>query len=417
MSRIPPADWLRPSAREIRLVSLLLIAAALLLQIASIFQAGRGRPLLSHEPGSDFACFYLAGRILNQHSPGRLYDLDLQARLLYDLFPYADRRLSLPYAYPPFIAAAFRPLALLPYPGAYAIWLVLSAGLYTLGLLLICPRSLSPQQRWTALLAAASFCPFLFETWGGGQLSVIGFAALAAALRLEQSGRPYAAGLAAGLCFYKPTLLVVLLPLLALARRWRMLAGILSSGLALAALSLAAVGRDALSTYPRIATLYGRLLSEMPEVFREHKFVDLNTFLRLLPGGASLPGRIVFFLLAAAALAWAARLWLRYPRYGPEARAACWAGTLPLLLVVSVYAPIYDVTLLVLSGFLLAPIVYAEGREPLIVPFELLALALYLATIVSQPLARLSHVQIVTPVLVACAAFAFSLPKWDTLQH
>jgi hypothetical protein len=335
--------------------------------------------------------------------------LDLQDRLYHAIIPYADRGRTLPYAYPPFVAVAFRPLERMPFVWAYATWLVVAAGLYALGLYLICPRSLAPGKRRTALLIAMSFCPFLFETWGGGQLAVIGFAALAAAIRLEQSGRPLLAGCAAGVCFYKPTLLLILLPLFVIARRWRMLAGVVASAAALLITGIAGSGYGALMSYPRIADLYRKILSEAPWVLREEKFIDLNTFIRRLPGGGSGAGRVMFLLVAAALLALVVRIWARYNARTAEGRAACWAGALPLTLLVSVYAPIYDVTLVVLSGFLIAGIVYTPEHGQLATAFEVLTVLLYLTTIVSQPIARLLNVQIVTIVLAAFMGFALYL--------
>ncbi|MGE5644807.1 MAG: glycosyltransferase family 87 protein [Acidobacteriota bacterium] len=395
-----------PSEREVRIVCVLMIGAALALQTASLIRGARGGPLFGHELGSDFACFYSAARILNEHSGASLYDLKLQDRLYHAVIPYADPARALPYAYPPFVAAAFRPLGYLPFAWAYAAWLAAGAGLYALGLYLICPPALPPRTRATAVLVAASFSPFLFEAWGGGQLTAIGFAALAAAIRLERSGRPFLAGCAAGICLYKPTLLVIMLPLFAIARRWRMLAGVFAGAAALVAAGIAGAGLDAFRGYPAVAGLYRRLLAETPWVFQEDKFIDLNTFIRLLPGGNSVVGKGIFLLAAAGAFSLGAWLWARYNACGPEGRAACWAAALPLTLLASVYAPIYDATLVVLSGFLIAGIVYTPEHARFAAAFEALTLVLYLAAIASQPLARVLHVQIVTIALAAFAGFA-----------
>ncbi len=389
-------SWLVPSASEARFVSILLLISAFGMQVFAIAYGSR----------NDFGGFYVAGKILNERSSAELYDLALQSRLYRETIPDADQSKTLTFAHPPFVAALFRPLALLPYRAAYGIWLVISGALYVCGLLILSGQTtqddgLSYPDRRTAFLVALSFPAFLFEAWGGGQLSTLGFLALAAAVRFELAGSGFLAGLALGVLFYKPTLLVLLLPLALLGRRWRLLGGTLVSGGALVLLSVAGAGRDAVLGYPRLVETYSRLLAENPWFFQRYKYVDLSTFIGLLPGGESMAGRAVFALAAAALAVWAARAWFRYPSLDACGRAACWAATIPLLLVVNAYSPIYDVTLVVVSAFLL----YAKPAPG----FEKLVLALYVASVGSQPLARVTHVQVVTMVLVVWSLWTFRI--------
>src|SRR5437763_12599852 len=97
--------------------------------------------------------------------------------------------------------------------------------------------SLPSADRSLILLLALAFEPFIMECWLGGQLSAFGFFCVALALRLDLAGRPFRSGLVLGLCFYKPTLLVLLLPMLVVGRRFRTLAGMAATGLALLGVS------------------------------------------------------------------------------------------------------------------------------------------------------------------------------------
>jgi len=90
-----------------------------------------------------------------------------------------------------------------------------------------------------------------------------------------------------------------------------------------------------------------------------------------------------------------------------DQRTLCWAGAVPVLLLASFYAPVYDATLLVLSGFLVAGVVYRNGRPELIRSFEAMVLLVYLGAIVSQPLARVLHVQVLTIILALSAVYVF----------
>ena len=189
------------------------------------------------------------------------------------------------------MAWAFRPLARLPYPWAFAVWLVISLTLYLFGLVLtLRGLNLSPADRLTALLLALSFEPFVMETWLGGQLSAVGFCCLAGCVALDRQGRPFAAGLVLGLCGYKPTLLVVLFPVLLAARRFRTLAGLAVTGLALAGLTCAAVGWEGITAFVERVTGFTRHRDgagplELPLT----KFIDLNAFTRLLLGSSLAP--------------------------------------------------------------------------------------------------------------------------------
>ena len=148
--------------------------------------------------GEDFAGFYYAGRILNGPTPEKLYDPQTQDEAYYEIFPTLRRvdeehpGKKLPYIHPPIVAFAFRPLARLSYPTAYAVWLGISACLYGAGLAVtwrLLP-SIPTADRVVAILLALTFEPFLMECWLGGQLSAFAFLCMALAFYWEETGRP-----------------------------------------------------------------------------------------------------------------------------------------------------------------------------------------------------------------------------------
>src|SRR5262249_16410384 len=107
---------------------MLVVCAAVLTVIA----VGAGMQSMTHSnspsiaawtPGGDFAAFYMSGRILNEYGGERLYDLTLQEKLYREIRPDVEG-LTLPYLYPPFIAALCRPLAYLPYRIALVVFLL-----------------------------------------------------------------------------------------------------------------------------------------------------------------------------------------------------------------------------------------------------------------------------------------------------
>jgi hypothetical protein len=100
----------------------------------------------------------------------------------------------------------------------------------------------SIEHRWLVVLLAVSFEPFLFECWIGGQLSAVAFFSYALCYYFLKKDKPLLAGVVLGICFYKPTLLLLMVPMLLAGRQWLMLAGMTLTGLFYLTLSLLMVG-------------------------------------------------------------------------------------------------------------------------------------------------------------------------------
>ncbi len=367
-----------------------MIIAALISTGASFYAFSKGEALLGRDLGGDFAGLYGAGKILNEYPKAELYNLALQSQIYHSLAPHAPANLTLIFTYPPVVAAIFQPLALLPYHWAYAVWLVLSASLYAGGVLLL-------SRKLTAFLLAISFLPFLFECWIGGQLSVLGFAILALAIHFDRTGRPFLSGAVAGLCCYKPTLLILLIPMFAIGRRWRTLAGVAATGAALAGASLLLVGPGAIPRFRHSLAVFAELTSRTPSPFPIEKYVDLRAFLHILPGGASPIMNVLGLLLAAVIVLCAGSCWRHAA--DRDTRTLLWAGTIVLTLVVNIYVPIYDATLVVLAA-----LIAADRLQP---AFNALLMILYLSSILTQMSAQFLHLQILTPILIGFAFYLF----------
>src|SRR5262245_19581719 len=231
---------------RIRFVCTAIVALSLAMAGVLIVTARADHHTLFNKPlGEDFAGFYYAAEILNEASPDLLYDRNFQDQKYQELLGLPpDATQTLPYVHPPFVAYALRPLAMLPYRWAFAVWLAISATFYLAGLLRLwksCPH-LAARTCWTPLLLALAFEPFIMESWLGGQLSALGFFAFSLAFYLEQRRQPLICGMALGLALYKPTLLVVILPMLLIGRRFRNLLGFGLTALLLGGVSILAVG-------------------------------------------------------------------------------------------------------------------------------------------------------------------------------
>lgn len=395
------ARWL--NARRIRFVSLSVLAVTAVLLAVSFITGRTGRTVFGTELGSDYAAFYTAGKIQNDYGAARLYDRRLQDRLYHELRPQASSEEALPYANAPFLAPLFRPLALLPYGLSYFVWLCLSLGLYAAGLTLVLRTTAVPAAMRTAVwLLALSFEPFLMECWVGGQLSAIGFLLLALTIYWLPRNRPVAAGVSLAVCLYKPTLLILLLPMLVVSRRWKILLGFAGAALGLAIFSLVAVGQTACLDYARLLTAYVHAAAGSAEIFRIWKFVDLVSFFHLLQGGHTLTGWCAMGVIGVAAAGFVLPRWWR-----GEGEPLVWAGTITATLVLNLYVGIYDATLAVLGALLTVDALMRRG--PISPGFRLLLLLLYVVPWFSQPLARVTGLQLYTLVLAGCAVYELRL--------
>ena len=402
-----------PGVREVRAACWAALLVTVLLVALSLAAAARGRPFLGHQPGGDYVAFYAAGKILNEYPPARLYDLSLQYRLHHALIPGMPRDLVDPYFNTPFLAGLFRPLAHLPFLWSYGVWVAISTALYLAGLALLWPEEKGfGDVRQIAFLVCCSFPPFAIECLAGGQISALGFFALALCTRWQRSGHSLVAGAALAVCLYKPPLLVLVVPMLAIGRRWRTLLGFAAGASVLGALSLAAVGHGGFVAYIEALRFRAELTTRNPSPLAMFKFVDIYSFFHLLSGSYSRASAGAALILAGAAFAYLAVRWAR-SRPGTQADGLLWVATIAWTLVFNLYVPIYDIVLIVISVLLMASAVYgsrASRAESGRSEFLGWVLVLYVAAWVSQPLASYARFQILTPVLVAIGWLAL---RWS----
>jgi hypothetical protein len=380
------------------------ITVALIICTISIVRGFQGQTFLGRPLGGDFAQFYAAGKILNQFDAARLYDLDLEVRLQHQAAPGTSPDQMLVFASAPFAALIFRPFAALPYAWGYVAWLAFSMALYSAGvILLIRSTALSAEQRITGFLLGISCMPFLLESWIGGQISVIGFFAVALFVFCRARNRKFLAGMALSLALFKPTLVAIPILMLLCGRRWRMLSGAIAGAAALALVSIRTVGIKGCASWFDTLKFYGKLATGPAAALRRNKYVDAGSFFHLLLGNASAIAQVLGILAAVAGIVVLAMAWWRSGAWSPASRDLLWAATLSGALVANVYTPIYD-TILVGPAVALAAgvLLHRSARER-----ETLAgwlVLLYLVPWVTQSFAEFLRFQ---PFTLALAGFAW----------
>ncbi len=128
------------------------------------------------------------------------------------------------------------PLVLLPFSQAVIVWLLLNIGFVFLGAVLLWE---SPHFRGIALLVAFLF-PMTLASLFVGQVNTLVLLGLALFLVFMEKKRSFMAGLCLILTLIKPHLVLVTLPVILFRllqqREWRVLAGLLSGGVACGAI-------------------------------------------------------------------------------------------------------------------------------------------------------------------------------------
>lgn len=338
----------------------------------------------------DFVYFYSVSTILRDSGPANIYNPELQIATAQKILPVRDAKSSYGISpYPPFVALLFAPASRLPFWTAFRVQQAVSLALYLLGLVILLRRFFPEQPLRSSLFLpfALAYLPWISNTWLNGQLSALGFVAVALALSEQKAGNPFRSGLALSVCLYKPTLLVLLIPMLLFQRQFRALLGFAAGGCALVGAATAAFGWHIWVAYARLALSLG----DLEKLRQLSQYVDLEAFFTMLIGGRLGGGRlasVLTVLVTICALSFLIAAWRGCRHNAPLA----WAGALTSTLILSPYVPVYDTILLIPS--LIASAASLETFRRNTLPAALFLL--FACSWVSVALASLIHLQLLT---------------------
>lgn len=287
----------------------------------------------------DFLGLY-CGAYMTSH--GRLADLyDPAAQFAVEQTLVPSNKELVPFIRPPYYALLLAPLGWIPYRAAFVCWVLLQMAVFAACLFWAWRRFGTP-----AVVFGCMSMPAAMGT-AHGQDCVLFLAVLIASYALAEKGRDWAAGIVLGLLLVKFHLTPLWPFALILHRRWKILAGFLADGIAVAAISFATIGVNGVRSYA--ALLQNRdlqWLSPSPEFMISFQGITANFGLTSWFASAALVTTIAALFLVAV---WHAPLWRLY--------TACTAAS--LLLVPHVYG--YDAAMLLL-GLWLA--VFHSARRP-----------------------------------------------------
>jgi hypothetical protein len=333
----------------------------------------------------DFPAFYVAGRILNEYPRGNLYNKDLQRKLYIETAPVSDPIFKLYFAYTPFFALFFMPLALLPFSWAFICWILISLGLFAAGFWLAWSRTGLPiKYRSRSFLIALSFLPFFAWCLLAGQTSAFGFFWLALAIYLDRKS-PFSSGCALAMLLYKPPLLILLVPMLLVTKRWRTLFGFSITAAMLILISVAVIAPSGILSYLEMLNSFSQ--AKAGTVTRVD--IDLFSFFFRFVGGVVARWFVLGVAVIVVPLLIAA--WVKIPN-------TAWALAIVWTLILNFYVLIYDSTLIILSALLFISLLWPSGLPR---TFKLILVALFLVAWPEAEVADKFGMQIMTIVIAA----------------
>jgi len=356
----------------------------------------------------EFMAFYTVGRMLNESS-AQLYEADSFLKEYDSLFPRVTGGAPL-YAHAPFEALIFRPFARLPFKSALVAWQAVSIAFICVGFSLVwlsgqsLPRSLLP----LALLLAISSQPVSVSLILSGQVSALVFLWIALAIWFQRRGWEYGSGVALSLCLAKPTILILLLPMLGVGRRWRILLGFLGGAASAGAVSLMVVGWRGCVDYVLTLLRFGRVATTASDgVFSPPSlYVDLNSFIRMLTGWSGALPLLLLAALGASIVPWLVALWRARPEGWTTGLRLSWSCTITWTMLLNVYVPRYDTPMVMLGILLMVDTLLStgHGRLPLL-PQILFGLLYVIPWIPSVRISDAALLQPYTVVLVALGTY------------
>lgn len=239
------------AAHKPRLRALLLLALAAMVGMhAWVFFTLRQQV---REGYPDFTAFYAAGRLVRAGLGAQLYSMEAQAREQQEFASGVKiRNGPLPFTHPPFEAALFAPLALLSYSSAYWLWNAVSL-LALVGFLLLLGPHIPRLRAWSEavpFLAGLAFFP-VFVCLLQGQDSLLLLLLFGLVFVAMKGGHDFLAGICLGMALFRFQLVLPVMAVVLLRRRWRVVAGFALAALALAAVSVAVAGWEQALRYPQ----------------------------------------------------------------------------------------------------------------------------------------------------------------------
>lgn len=364
------------------------LASAVMLCSVATFKGFQGERFMGRPLGGDFVQFYAAGRVLT--TPGfhawQIYDVTTMNAMEHVVNPALQADRAPVFGGAPVAAALLAPLTLLPYKFAYVAWLLIVVALSALSVRRLTMDWLPEGDRSLGLLVGLAFPLLCFESWMG-QISVLALVIFAHFLYLLRARKSFLAGFVLAFCAYKPSMLAF--PAVLLLIRYRKeCAGMLAGLATFVGLCFAVVGVKGMAAWADVIIFYTHFADGTIAGKIHHKYLDAVSF--FLPLHAPYAREVA--LVCAAALAVALFYRILTTHMGTP---LVWAATICISMVANTYTPSYDGVLLIPAA-ILATGAWKNRNE-----IGLWLSALFMTAWITQLIAEVVHVQLLTILLVA----------------
>jgi hypothetical protein len=353
---------------------------------------GSGSSTISGRLGGDFPAFYGAGRMVLEGSAEQLYDWGAQHDAQAGLHADEDAKF-LAFAYPPFVALMYAPLAMLPFRLSYVLHTLLQGACLWGAIQLLCPMSARIRKyRFEAFVMALAFYPMLRAVIGA-QNTALTALTLAIVWRGLHDRRDGIAGMGAGMLLFKPQFALPVLGLLLLLRRPAILVAAAVVGAVYYALGAALSGAD----WPVVWWQQVSVFHTQDQALNAVNSVGILGFCEAVLGPGSEAALFVGAALTLGAVGCAMWVWWHHERHPLSLRMAVMVCA---VVIVPPHSMFYDAGVLVLA---LAALAERHGRSALPALVALTALAVGGAG---------SQVFGANPLFVVTIAVAVWLARW-----
>ncbi len=270
----------------------LLLGGELLLWIVMVPVGLRGQ--------ADFAMFYTAGYMVRIGQSGQLYNYDVETRYQNQLVS----KTPAPYTHLPYEALLFAPISFLSYRVAYWLFLLVNVGFAIFAVLLISPAG----SGWPSAVILASFFPVSAAIADGQDSIMLLTIACAAWLLFSKKQESLAGGLLA-LGLFRFQIVLPIVGLMFLWKRWRFLAGFAPCAALVLVFSGWLAGFDQLGVYGShvlsLGAVSGQETGYSLSASQSQRMVSLRAlFTNILPSGHL--AQIITLFASIALLLWVA---------------------------------------------------------------------------------------------------------------
>jgi hypothetical protein len=242
--------------------------------------------------------------------------------------------------------------ACLSFEEAYFLWMGTSFALFIAGITAAVKAAMPRDPLRGSLIFCFAFASpvFLYYNLLVGQLATIAVFSTGFAIYLERRSMPLLSGLALSILTYKPTLLLLIVPMLLLTRRFRTFIGFAAGTAVLIAASTSFAGLQIWVAYAQFVHSFAGTAGLFGEsAIKRWEYVDFNSFLYGIPGGRSWIGLTILGFVLLGLGIWLARLLHKSGSAGSAAQNMAWATALTWTMVINVYVPVYDTLLIAVA--------------------------------------------------------------------